>query len=154
MNTCETLMEERKYLESVIKSSTTFLKDAPDGSIEVKKKQEYVHLYYYSSIGSKYLSHKKSAKLIRVLAQKVYEKKVLKAAMKQKAVIEKFLACYNPNVLNDVLNEINPELTTFISKYENFCKPTPETTTITVEKTDSGVDFARNLIAICKAFLK
>jgi len=151
MTAYELLLQEREYLDKVIESSTTFLKDAVEGGLRLCRHEN--HIEFFCNNG-KYLSKKRNFELIKDLAQKAYEKRILRSAMEQKAVIEKFLACYNPNAIEDILQKMNPDRIELITKYENFCKSTPEATTEDVVKTDSGVDLARNLIAICEAFLQ
>jgi len=152
MTIYESLMKEIDYLNTLIKNATSFLSTAANGSLKITHSQKkYINYHLYPS--NKYLSLKKEKPLIQNLAQKSYEKKILKTAMKQKACIEKFLAIYNPHSISDVARKYDTMDRDLINYHEDFCKSMPDSSSENGES-KPGVDLARNLITICEAFLQ
>lgn len=150
MTTVEMLMGEREHLEKVVASATAFLREAPDGEVAICGDMYYLKLDGKST----YLSKRRDGQLLRALLQKQYERKAIKAAMEQMAVIERFLVEYNPNALTDIVGMSDPRRSEMITMHESFSKSTPEASSEMDPEAGAGVDLARNLIAICEAFLQ
>ena len=81
----EMLLQEQKRLEQILQKTTEQLKDAPCGRLRVSKRKNWTQYYCCTERGKKagtYIS-KKNESLIRRLAQKSYDEKILKLAGKR-----------------------------------------------------------------------
>lgn len=160
MNIYEQLLNEREQLDQIIHEASKFLSRVPKGHLRIQKVKQN---YSYYKMGKDvprfglYLSKERDYEVIKSLAVKRYCNEILKVALEQQEVIDKFLAVYQENSINDVLGRMNPGIIEYITPFEiegkNCCKCTSEATTETVERSPE-VDLARNLLSICSAFLK
>ncbi len=89
------LLEEREKLERILQMMERRLQDAPEGSLRLSRSQNCIQ-YYHCMEGNKngkYIAKKKED-LIRQLAQKSYDEKVLQLAEKRSAQLDRFLKDY------------------------------------------------------------
>lgn len=102
MNIRDVLIEEGGRLDEVIAMAMEDLKKAPEGGLATRTIGGKV--YFYMNIHAKtvYLSRNRDMASIRALAQKAYARKVLKAACRQKAVLDRFLADYDPQAVSGI----------------------------------------------------
>lgn len=102
MNIRDVLIEEGGRLDEVIAMAMEDLKKAPEGGLATRTIGGKV--YFYMNIHAKtvYLSRNRDMASIRALAQKAYARKVLKAACRQKAILDRFLADYDPQAVSGI----------------------------------------------------
>lgn len=89
------LLKEQKYLEGVIKELKSRIEDSPEGRLRISRSHDYVQ-YYWCRNEKKtgiYIS-KDNIILVRQLAQKAYDEKVLKMAEKRLLQIKKIVRDY------------------------------------------------------------
>ena len=89
------LMAEKQKLEKILQMTEKRLQQAPAGSLRLSRSQNCIQ-YYHCMEGEKngkYISKKKE-ELIRMLAQKTYDEKVLQLAEKRIIQLDKFLKDY------------------------------------------------------------
>lgn len=90
-------LNEAERLADAIAWASSGLKDAPEGTLVVDKGRKIAQYYWRtpSCSGKGTYLGKGQEELIRKLAQKDYEKRLLKAAREEKACIDRLLASYN-----------------------------------------------------------
>lgn len=142
----EELKKEREYLQSVVDEAAKRLVTAPDGAIT--RACSNGNIQYCVRFGKKlkYLSKRNEKELITNLMQKRQDLKIIRHIPDQIKVIDSFLAKYNPQLLDRF---IEPEVKT----EEKIDKSVSDASSETV-KMAADTDLARNLIAICEAFLQ
>ena len=87
----EMLMQEQNRLENIVQKTREQLKDTPQGTLRLSSSKKWVQ-YYHCMPGEKkngeYIP-KTNEDLIRGLAQKSYDEKILKLAEKRLSQIKK-----------------------------------------------------------------
>lgn len=151
MNNFENLEKELLHLEEIIKKCLEIIKSSPEGGISVCKiKNKSLEIYVTLASGKRiYLSTRKpeNAKLIKQLIQKTYVNKVLRTALEQKAIIERFLASYNPNAIAEVFERSSEERKQYIEPFR------------TVEQEEKHIDeeeirMLKEMRSLCDEILK
>ncbi len=108
VNLKERLLQEEKRLEHILKATEKQLKDAPEGSLRLSNTRKWTQYYYYLP-GEREKEHyisKDNEHLIRKLAQKGYDEKVVKLATKRLAQIKKITKDYDEDEIENLfLNE-------------------------------------------------
>lgn len=102
MSIRDILIEESRRLDEIIAKATEDLKKAPEGSLVTRKLKGKVYFLLHDGTRVVYLSKTKDLDYIRALTQKAYARKVLRAACRQKAVLDRFLADYDPQAVSGV----------------------------------------------------
>lgn len=108
VNLKEKLLQEKKRLEYILKKTEKQLKDAPEGSLRLSNTRKWTQYYYYLP-GEREKEHyisKDNEDLIRKLAQKGYDAKVIKLARKRLDQIKKITKDYDEDEIEKLfLNE-------------------------------------------------
>jgi len=100
------LLEESRRLDEIISRAMEDMKKAPEGNLVAKDRKGKVHFYRHTKAGKAiYLSRTRDHGCIRALAQKAYARKVLRAACRQKAILDRFLADYDPEAVSGVFRD-------------------------------------------------
>lgn len=98
------LLKEQYRLENVLQKVTEDLKNAPSGTLRLSSNKNEVQYYHCMPGGKnngKYIS-KKEKKLIRDLAQKAYNKKILKLTKKRLSQIKRMTKDYDEEEIEKV----------------------------------------------------
>lgn len=117
------LLEEQERLEKVICETKTQLETAPEGTLRLSKTKKYTQYYHCTdrnrqkSPNGRYLK-KKEMELVRQLAQKEYDEKVLCLAEKRAQQISKLIAEYRDDEIEEVYLKEHPERKKFICPIE------------------------------------
>lgn len=157
MNLIDSLMEEYKYLEKIIAEASERLAKAPQGKLI--KKNERGATRFYSSISGKivYLSRSKNFDLIQKLAQKDYDRRIIKRARERLAAILAFGTKIRKLSLLDINSKALACRIEIPCVYEDFgetgCKSVSDASTEENRQISIDTDFARNLLTACEAFL-
>lgn len=87
------LIGREKQLKGYIRDRQKALKSAPDGSLRVSHGKKRIQYYQYSGSGKsqRYLNNSEQ---VKKLAQKDYDRKVLRAAEKELAIVQEILRTY------------------------------------------------------------
>lgn len=108
-----------KELEKTIIKAEKSLKKAPKGSLIVSKSNGCIQ-FYHSSYGDgnnrKYISVENN-KLVHDLAQKDYDKIVLKTAISEKKHIHNILKYIDEKDIHDIYNQLNPHRKKFVESH-------------------------------------
>ena len=111
MNKYGGYVEKRlEYLEKVIKEKERCFRKSPEGSLRISRSRNRVQYYHVTEKGNskgKYLKEKEQ-KLIKALAQKKYDEKILKCAIMEKNLLLRMQTIYTNNCIEDVY-ELLPE---------------------------------------------
>ena len=108
------LWEEHAWLQNVIKEVKVRLTNASKGQLRITKKRKGVE-YYYKEYGKgkkqkrnngRYIKQEEHG-LVMELAQRDYDKQVLKCAEERVNIIEKFLRKYQKTSLKEVYSKTN-----------------------------------------------
>lgn len=145
------LIEEREFLQKLVNETTKRLLSAPEGTLIARSDKGTIRYYRWLNNSSEYLSIKKKRKLIEDLIQKRRDLKVVKLVPKQIKVIDDFINAYKPTLLNEInskFSEIKKD-----SGFLDYCKSVSDASAKNRSIADD-TDLARNLIAICSAFLQ
>lgn len=113
------LVEEKQKLERIFQMTEKRLKEAPEGALRLSRSQNCIQ-YYHCMEGNKngkYISKKKEV-LIRMLAQKSYDEKVLQLAEKRIAQLERFLKDYADDEIAKVYEKEHAERRKLIQPVE------------------------------------
>lgn len=113
------LLEEQNRLETIIKFQKEQLKHVPEGSLRLSKshgKLQYYHTTDNNKKG-KYIS-KDNMQLVRSLAQKSYDKRVLRLAEKRIVQIQKITKDYDDKEIENLYLQENSERQTLIKPIE------------------------------------
>ena len=111
MNLNEMLLKEQLRLEKIVKEAGTRLKNAPEGTLRLSGCRKSIQYYRCLPGGRKngeYLP-KSREKLIRALAQKSYDEKVVRLAEKRLAQIRDILEDYEDDEFEKLLLAEHPE---------------------------------------------
>ena len=112
MKTVEKLSEIRKDLDRVIKNTKSRMKNAPPGSLNISTGQKTPRYYWNTSVNGKrkkYYLGKKDAFKINSLAQKDFDRQIMRAAEIQKRCIDAFLKEYDEDALRNIYKNLSPE---------------------------------------------
>ena len=106
MKTMQTLLkEERKELQKVLLQAQGRLKTAPEGQLRIAKKNNCVEYYYknaeVNNKNGRYIK-KDEILMIKKLAQRDYDKQVVKNAREKIKTIDKFLSKYDKTGLKEL----------------------------------------------------
>ena len=116
----EELLKQKDELEVIMKSAEQFLMTAPEGNLRISKNQNTTQYYVITESGDthgKYISKSKN-NLIQTLAQKDYERKVLRMATKRKVELERALNCINDDELIKLYQSLSEPRRKLIHPYE------------------------------------
>lgn len=103
MSIRDILIEESQRLDEIITMAMEDLEKAPQGSLLSVIIRGKVRFYMYTQAKKKvYLSKNRDRNIISALAQKMYARKVLKIACKQKVILNRFLAEYDPHSVSRI----------------------------------------------------
>ena len=97
------------YLQMLIKNTTRSLKKAPQGSLRVNAKGEIFYYDYFFQGKRRRLKtrSKRDQALARALAQRDYDKKVLKGAQEELKIIEKLEKFYAKGCAEDIYEQMS-----------------------------------------------
>ncbi len=106
-------MNERKqYLETLKANTEEHIRKAPQGSLRITRgrngRAEYYHRKEPADRGGKYISHNER-ELIQMLAQKEYDKKVMKAAASEIRAIDRYLRDIPDSEAEEVYSVLSKE---------------------------------------------
>lgn len=120
----EMLETEEKRLERIVEQAKMQLENAPDGSLRVSNCRKYPQFYYKTEETGKKSNYiaKGNEELIKALAQKSYDERVLKQAEKRLSQISRITKDYDPNELEYIYLKEHPERKKLICP----CEPTWE----------------------------
>lgn len=113
------LLEEQQRLENVIGTAKEQLQSAPEGMLRLSKTKKYPQYYHCTEVNRKkskngrYL-RKNEMELVRQLAQKEYDEKVLRLAQKRLVQIEKLVKDYSDEEIEEIYLKEHPERKKFI----------------------------------------
>lgn len=102
MSIRDVLIEEGGRLDEIIAMAMEDLKKAPEGGLSTRTIGGRVYFYMNTDAKTVYMSKTKDRDRIRALVQKAYARKVLRAACRQKAVLDRFLADYDPQAVSGI----------------------------------------------------
>ena len=96
-------MAEKDRLEDNISISKMSLKDAPDGTLRLSQSNNYLQFYHCTEENKlgKYIT-KGNDELIRKLAQKSYDEKLLRVAEKRLNQIKRILKDYEDDEIEQI----------------------------------------------------
>ena len=104
------ILEERlRYLNSLIESKRKALKSAPAGTLRIserKHKKQYYHRKKKNDRGGVYIPQDQKD-LIRRLAQKSYDEKVLREAEKESRLLQKMLLYYKSPAVETIFENLS-----------------------------------------------
>lgn len=113
MEQVKKLLEMREYqLQQVKREKERALKIAPEGSLRVcchGNKVQYYHRNDPKDFNGVYI-REKDVELAQKLAQKDYDKKVLRAAEKELSGINKYFSCYPERNMEEIYDNLHREL--------------------------------------------
>ena len=102
------MLDRSKYLQNLIHVKTQELKSAPEGVLRANPRKNTVEFYLRTAEtnpNGKYLSKKSEKKLIHALAQKEYNKRIIKASENEEKFLNKLISLYEQN--ETVENQFN-----------------------------------------------
>ena len=92
------VMQERlRFLSALIEKTEASIKAAPDGTLKIRLRKNGISYYSVVNKNEIYLS-KNDAELIHSLAQKAYDKKILRAAKAELLALKKMNNYYGANI--------------------------------------------------------
>lgn len=113
------LIERIEELNRMIKQAEAFLAKAPDGTLRIAQKNDTAQ-YYHRTDGrdteGRYI-RKSQKDLIRTLAQKEYEKKVLAQACREKRDLEQMLGRYHPEKIMEIYEKLSQSRQALVTPY-------------------------------------
>ena len=115
----ELLMAEKDRLEDNISISKMSLKDAPDGTLRLSQSNNYLQFYHCTEENKlgKYIT-KGNDELIRKLAQKSYDEKLLRVAEKRLNQIKRILKDYEDDEIEQIFLKEHKERQRIIQPVE------------------------------------
>ena len=96
------IKKRKEYLETIIKEKEAFIRACPDGRLRTASyggRTSYYRVTEFKDSTGKYLS-RKDAKVIKDLAQKDYDSKVIKSAEKELILLNKMIEFHKDTVEN------------------------------------------------------
>lgn len=107
-----TLREEKKQLREILKQAQRRLKTAPKGQLRIAVKHNSVEYYYkdaeISNKNGRYMK-KNEMNMIKKLAQRDYDKQVVKNTEEKIKVIDRFLSKYDKTGLKELYQRTSPQ---------------------------------------------
>lgn len=103
------LVKEQEKLQRIIRISKTRLENVPEGKLRISKSHGYIQYYQCTEDNNagRYIC-KENAELVRKLAQKTYDEKVLRVAEKRLVQINKLLKTYDQDEITNMYYNENP----------------------------------------------
>lgn len=97
------LLEEEKRLEDIIKAARMRLSNAPDGTLRLSKSHNQVQYYHFTGEKKRgsYIAQE-NEELVRKLAQKSYDEKIVCFAEQRLSQIKKLTKDYEDNELDQI----------------------------------------------------
>ena len=144
------LLEEQNRLEAIISFQKSQLKDATEGSLRLSKshgKLQYYHRTEKNKNG-KYIGQD-NQQLIRELAQKKYDERILRLAEKRAEQIKKITKDYEDNEIEKVYLNEHPERQKLIKPIE----PTWEERLILTYETEQTILNTGKIEQLVKRYL-
>jgi len=113
------LLAERKRLEDIVKITQFQLKNKPDGTLRLSKSKENIQYYHCTDENKlgKYIA-KGNEELIKALAQKSYDEKLLQLAEKRRKQIDRILIDYEDDEIEKVFKKEHTERQRLIQPVE------------------------------------
>lgn len=107
----EASQADKAAIEKLINKISLSLKSAPEGTLKITKKRGHTEYARRISKGAGKVEYiaKNNGELIRALAQKDYDLKILKDLTARKEALEKFETAYPMADLEDIYNRLSPE---------------------------------------------
>ena len=102
MSIRDVLIEEGRRLDEIIAMAMDDLGKAPEGSLSSRRNRGKVYFYLHTGTRVVYLSRNRDMARIRALTQKAYARKIIRIACRQKAILDRFLADYDPQAVSGV----------------------------------------------------
>lgn len=102
MSIRDILIEESRRLDEIIEMAIEDLKKAPEGGIVTKNMKGKVWFLKNDHGKFTYLSKRRDMDSIRALTQKMYARKVLKVACRQKDILDRFISEYDPHSVSRI----------------------------------------------------
>ena len=122
-----------KYLKKLIANKKAALRHAPTGIIRTRMENDHVYYYYSSSSNSprQYLSitNKKDMDLAAAIAQRGYDEKVLRLAVKELNLLAKEEAFYQTACADDIYDTLSPGRQALVTPIR-----TPDFTVLNIKK--------------------
>lgn len=114
------LISKQENLVRIISICKESLQDAPPGNLRVSKTKNFTQFYHNSGedYARKYIS-KNDLDLVKKLAQKSYDEKVLKLAEKRLKQFKNILKDYEEDEIERIFYKEHPEKQPFIKKVEH-----------------------------------
>lgn len=115
------LEKEQQRLAAIADSARRGLKDAPEGTLRLGKSQGCIQYYHCKEGAPQNGSYipKKELKLVKELAQKSYEEKVLRYSEKTEAKIRRLLKNFEDNKIEKIYMSEHPERQSLINPVES-----------------------------------
>lgn len=115
----EMLLEEQARLENIIEITQERLKSAPEGTLRLSNSHNYLQYYHCTDENKlgKYIV-KGQEELIRSLAQKSYDEKVLRLADKRIRQIKKITKDYQDDEIEQIFRNEHAQRQNFIQSIE------------------------------------
>lgn len=107
----EILLKEEKRLEGIVLRTKKQMEGAPEGSLRVSVSKNGISYYHYTDAAhknGKYIS-RKNKELIQKLAQKEYDRKVLRDTEKKLRYIKLLVNMYESQETEDIFYREHPE---------------------------------------------
>ena len=107
----EILLKEEKRLEGIVLRTKKQMEGAPEGSLRVSVSKNGISYYHYTDAArknGKYIS-RKNKELIQKLAQKEYDRKVLRDTEKKLRYIKLLINMYESQETEDIFYREHPE---------------------------------------------
>lgn len=113
------LLAERKRLEDIVKMTQSQLINKPDGTLRLSKSKEYIQYYHCTDENKlgKYIA-KENEELIKALAQKSYDEKLLRLAEKRRKQIDRILVDYEDDEIEEIFKKEHTERQRLIQTVE------------------------------------
>lgn len=107
----EMLLKEQKKMEWIVKKAKSRLKDAPQGTLRLSSCRKTIQYYHCMPGGGQNGTYipKERMDLIRSLAQKSYDEKVLRLADKRLIQLRKLTKDYDDNEIEKIYEKEHPE---------------------------------------------
>ena len=110
--------ERLEYLKIIKVKAEKSLSGAPEGKLVLARSANTIQYQQKQKDGTRVYIKKSNAALIKALAQKEYDQKILKTIDAEERRIRKFLNKYNPNSLLEVYDSMPEQKGIFVTKYE------------------------------------
>lgn len=107
----EMLLQEQARLEHILQKTTEQLKDVPQGTLRISSSGKWTQYYHCTPGGRRNGTYipKNKERLIRELAQKSYDKKVLKLVQRRLSQLRTLTREYEDEELEQIYLKENPE---------------------------------------------